>query len=540
MKDASPFLNPVDAVALGIPHYYTVIKQPMDLSTVEKKLDNSNPSKPAKSDQPRYYHIDEFAKEVRLIFQNCVTFNGAEHPISQMGKRVEAVFTKQLKQMPPAEEMPKPAAVPVAKPTLPVAPPPLPVKKVEKAEKPPAPARRTSMSVPTIRRSDTEVPGRPKREIHPPAPKDLPYADPPKKPRRTKDRKDDGTADQLRFCGKILSDLQKKQYWNCASPFYDPVDWVALNIPSYPKIIKKPMDFSTMKKKLEKGEYSNASKFHADFKLMLRNCFTFNPAGSSVNEAGQELQRVFDEKWAALPPLRERSESEGEDEEDEEEDDDDEKSRIVSMMKTQIEVLQRNLSAIDSKKVKKKEKKEKRDKYASSSAGPSKSSSSKAQPTGKSSSSSKKGKKVADDDVLSFEQKKDLSETIATLDGPKLEKVIQIIHEGVPEIRDSTEEIELDIDQLPSSVLTKLYNYVLRPLRPAPKRSRGTGGGTGGLKRKSMDEDAEAERIRKLEQRIALFDDKNGSAPGASARRDDDSVHSSEESSDDSSGSDSD
>lgn len=49
----------------------------------------------------------------------------------------------------------------------------------------------------------------------------------------------------------------------------------------------------------------------------------------------------------------------------------------------------------------------------------------------------KNGKKaITDDDVLSFEQKKELSEAIAELDGTKLERVIQIIHEGVPEIRD--------------------------------------------------------------------------------------------------------
>ena len=49
----------------------------------------------------------------------------------------------------------------------------------------------------------------------------------------------------------------------------------------------------------------------------------------------------------------------------------------------------------------------------------------------------KKSKKpVTDDDVLTFEQKKDLSDTISKLDGAKLEKVIQIIHDGVPEIRD--------------------------------------------------------------------------------------------------------
>ena len=43
---------------------------------------------------------------------------------------------------------------------------------------------------------------------------------------------------------------------------------------------------------------------------------------------------------------------------------------------------------------------------------------------------------IPDDDVLSFMQTKDLSEAIQTLDGQKLERVIQIILEGVPEIRD--------------------------------------------------------------------------------------------------------
>jgi len=155
-------------------------------------------------------------------------------------------------------------------------------------------------------------------------------------------------------------------------------------------------------------------------------------------------------------------------------------------------------------------------------------------------SSKKRSKKaIGDDDVLTFEQKKDLSEAIGKLVGPRLERVIQIIHEGVPEIRDSTEEIELEIDVLPTAVLTKLYNYVLRPLRQPthPKRSRsGKGTGTGGLKRKSMDEEKEAEKIRQLEQRMALFET-GGVAPPI--RRDDDSEHSSDSSSASSSGSDS-
>ena len=106
MKDASPFLNPVDPVALGIPHYPQVIKRPMDFSTIERKLSASNPSKPDSNPaNPRYYQADQFIQDVRLIFTNCVTFNGPEHPVTQMGKRVESVFDKQIKQMPPPEEV---------------------------------------------------------------------------------------------------------------------------------------------------------------------------------------------------------------------------------------------------------------------------------------------------------------------------------------------------------------------------------------------------------------------------------------------------
>jgi hypothetical protein len=37
-EHAWAFNEPVDTVALGIPDYYTVIKRPMDLGTIEKNL----------------------------------------------------------------------------------------------------------------------------------------------------------------------------------------------------------------------------------------------------------------------------------------------------------------------------------------------------------------------------------------------------------------------------------------------------------------------------------------------------------------------
>nr|GAT47895.1 bromodomain-containing protein [Mycena chlorophos] len=511
LKDAPPFLHPVDPVALGIPHYPTIVRNPMDLSTIERKLISSNPSKPdTNPENPRYANADEFVADVRLIVKNCVLFNGAEHAITAMVRRVEEVFDKQIKNLPlPSENKPAP---------------------VKKATPPPAapPAKKAQAPRPVV--------ARPKREIHPPPPKDLSYADAPKKVRKTRHVKDDGTAEQLKFCSTILNVLHRKPYYPIAHHFYEPVDHVALDIPTYPKIVKKPMDLSTMRKKLDDGEYPNAQRFYDDFKLMIRNCFAFNPQGTPVNHAGVELQRLFDEKWMALPPLHDISEDNDDDDES-----DDENAQQIAMIEHQIEAMRGDLQALKSKPKKDKKKlhddRDRRERAASTSSKPSK-----PPKTASTASVSKKKnnkKIVAENDVLTFEQKKDLSEAIGQLDGPKLERVIKIIHEGVPEIKDSTEEIELEIDLLPTAVLTKLYNFVLRPLRapPTTKRSRpGKGTGTGGLKRKSMDEDVEAEKIRMLETRMALFEQHGNGAPAGAGGSD----HSSDSSSgSDSSGSDS-
>ncbi|TBU49725.1 Bromodomain-containing protein [Dichomitus squalens] len=534
MKDAGPFLNPVDPVALGIPHYPQVIKRPMDFSTIERKLAASNPAKPDPNpSNPRYHHAEQFVQDVRLIFTNCVTFNGPDHPVTQMGKRVEAVFDKQIKQMPPPEEPKAPTPKKVASPP----PPPAPVKK--QARRPSAPV------APVIRRNEEAVvsAGRPKREIHPPPPKDLPYADAPRKSRKTKGPKNAIVAEQMKFCEKILKDLHQKQHYQIAHPFYEPVDPIKMGIPEYPKIVKKPMDLSTMKRKLDTGDYPTPEKFRDDFRLMVKNCMTFNPPGNPVHEAGKSLQNLFDEKWKNLPIPRSHDLSDDEDEEDEYESDD-ERARMEGMiadMESQIASMKNNLAALKRNGKEKEKKKEKREKPTPPVASTSKSAPkhSKA-PLQK----SKKGKKpVTDDDVLTFEQKKDLSDTISKLDGAKLEKVIQIIHDGVPEIRDSTEEIELEIDQLPAAVLTKLYNFVIRPMKPPVKRPRtGKGTGTGGLKRKSMDEDVETKKIRALEEKLKSFEQggrtSGGTTNGAAAG--DMSEHSSaESSSDESSASDS-
>jgi len=141
-----------------------------------------------------------------------------------------------------------------------------------------------------------------------------------------------------------------------------------------------------------------------------------------------------------------------------------------------------------------------------------------------------------------------------------LKFALSIIQEGVPGIGNNSEEIELEIDALPSIVLQRLYNFVVRPLKVASKPAasykvpKRTGSGntgrtgaaaTGGVKRKSMDEAAEAEKIRSLEAKAAMLaggvPNVNGNGSGHSAAvpngpgmgngaDEDDSVQSSDES----------
>lgn len=168
-----------------------------------------------------------------------------------------------------------------------------------------APARRPSTAGggSFTRRDDSYVAARPKREVPPPREQTF-HAEPRRPPTKKRfPKRDDGTAEQLKWCTKLINDLYRPKYSAFAYPFYEPVDTVKLDIPQYHKIVKKPMDMATMLQKLNANEYRDSRAFYDDFKLMIRNCFAFNPAGTPVHQAGVELNEVFDEKWQQLPPL---------------------------------------------------------------------------------------------------------------------------------------------------------------------------------------------------------------------------------------------
>lgn len=105
----------------------------------------------------------------------------------------------------------------------------------------------------------------------------------------------------LRRCYWVVNELLSDKYAHCNVPFLKPVDHVALNLPDYPKIVKSPMDLSTMKDRLEAGLCKRADTFTGDFKKVVDAAKKYKKDGSEVYdevyEAANRLQEEFDVVW---------------------------------------------------------------------------------------------------------------------------------------------------------------------------------------------------------------------------------------------------
>ncbi|XP_055966080.1 bromodomain adjacent to zinc finger domain protein 2B isoform X8 [Sorex fumeus] len=106
-----------------------------------------------------------------------------------------------------------------------------------------------------------------------------------KKPKRD-DSKD------LALCSMILAEMETHED---AWPFLLPVNLKL--VPGYKKVIKKPMDFSTIREKLSSGQYPNLETFALDVRLVFDNCETFNEDDSDIGRAGHSMRNYFEKKW---------------------------------------------------------------------------------------------------------------------------------------------------------------------------------------------------------------------------------------------------
>lgn len=102
---AWPFYKPVDASALGLHDYHDIIKHPMDLSTVKRKMENRD-----------YRDAQEFAADVRLMFSNCYKYNPPDHDVVAMARKLQDVFEFRYAKMPDEPLEPGPLPVSTALP----------------------------------------------------------------------------------------------------------------------------------------------------------------------------------------------------------------------------------------------------------------------------------------------------------------------------------------------------------------------------------------------------------------------------------------
>ncbi|KAF2036220.1 Bromodomain-containing protein [Setomelanomma holmii] len=528
IKVALAFKDPVDHVALNIPTYPDIVTKPMDLSTMENKLKEN-----------KYTYIKEFMEDLDQMVVNSELFNNKQHPVTQAGYNLRAYFLKGMGKMPrgSVEEPPKP--VKAKKPTVNTAPKPrresrvaAPTVKSPAAPTPTAasPAQPWPLQdgVPVIRRDSSSANDRPKREIHRPS-KDLPYAS--AKPRKKKYQQ------ELKFCESVMAELTKPKYSVVTYPFMSPVDPVALNIPSYLKIIKRPMDFGTIDKNLKNGVYQSAKDFYNDAQLVFANCYKFNPEGDAVNKMGHQMEDLFESLWkekadwlAQHAPAPEQSPEVYSDENDEEEEEEDEE---VDPAQAQFLAIQQQIAALN-ETAQALLQQQKGGKRASPKAASKKKKGSVAAPKQRKASvplavpppvkPSRQKARTKAPAPLTFNQKQEISEGISTLGDADMRKAVQIIRNGCPHLANvHDDEMELDMDEINDDTLRELFKFIksirgpkggviadddFEPPRQASKQTTSRP-----KKNKPMGKTEQEDNMRKIQEKLQSF---QGGASGSS------------------------
>uniref|UniRef100_A0ACB8EFI2 Uncharacterized protein n=1 Tax=Sphaerodactylus townsendi TaxID=933632 RepID=A0ACB8EFI2_9SAUR len=508
---AWPFRQPVDAVKLGLPDYHKIIKQPMDMGTIKRRLENCY-----------YWSSAECMQDFNTMFTNCYIYNKPTDDIVLMAQTLEKIFLQKVAQMPQEEQE---IVVTVAKNSHKKG---LPAQQHSKRRRPTQLPIKSlpSLPCPTHSCSPQARTFPPRSPASPPTPsvisapllKPLPlHASHPAgahsacpHPARGQEKGCEAESghDHPTPAAIIATSGESPRLQPPCRSQWTPRPWASHD---YHEIIKHPMDLSTIKRKMENREYHDAQEFASDVRLMFSNCYKYNPPDHDVVAMARKLQDVFEFSYAKMPddPLDmnppstslpqpgllmksssdESSSDEGDEDEEEEEeegDEDDSSSETSSDSEESSDFRKRSGRKPPGWSSRNSCLSRGTSSWRPSPKGPPSSRSPRRPGEAPSSKNSKKAASKAlplpvpvlydseeeeESKPMTYDEKRQLSLDINKLPGEKLGRVVHIIQSREPSLRDSNpEEIEIDFETLKPSTLRELERYVLSCLRKKPRK----------------------------------------------------------------------
>ncbi|KAH0788699.1 Bromodomain containing protein [Histomonas meleagridis] len=85
---SSLFLTPVNPERDGAPDYYNVVKKPVDLGTIKKRLEDDE-----------YQSVNAWAREMSLIWGNAEKFNGKDSILFYLALEIKKHFEKEYQNI---------------------------------------------------------------------------------------------------------------------------------------------------------------------------------------------------------------------------------------------------------------------------------------------------------------------------------------------------------------------------------------------------------------------------------------------------------
>nr|XP_010299703.1 PREDICTED: bromodomain-containing protein 3-like [Balearica regulorum gibbericeps] len=515
-----PFHLPVDAAALNLPDYYSIIKKPMDLSTIKKRLEHNYYTKAA-----------ECIEDFKTMFLNCYIYNKPGDDIVFMAQELEKVFMQKIAQMPPEERLvilnkgkrkgkkpeetqqPNPGTSNEHRMTQKQAEsseqPPGMTQELQQVTLPPLSAAQLTALMPAAvpitkakkgvkRKADTTTPTtsiftasgessatfnerkavkacRGENECM--IPNKLLKRYLPDSQQSPEILKKIQVSEQLKHCNEILQEMFSKKHAAYAWPFLKPVDVASFSLGKNQGITKCPTDLGTIKKKMDNFEYSDIQEFATDVRLMFMSCYKHNSPDHEIVVMARKLQDVFETRFAKIPdepvasvplpqPTRDMteaysSESNNDDSSEEKSSEDSEQERTVHVAKLQeqLKAVHQQLRALTRAylpRLKKKKGKAKREK-------------SKNKEKAKIKSPIQKKKNLK-------HEKKSKTKLSLNIQSKKTIQQILLAHKSEDEDRakpmnyDEKRQLSLDINKLPGDKLGKVV-HIIQSREPSLKNS---------------------------------------------------------------------